>query len=200
MRPDPKRRARSRSLAVTAAVVALAFCSVFGSVSTAATPTPDAAEGGPATPAPAADTSGSVLAAADNPFDLSDEQQARIDEIVAQSGVRAQQLKRDLADARADLKQSLDAPEPDFDEVMQGVDRVGQLEIDLRKHQIATLMSVRALLTDDQRAVLIRFLEAASAQEQKQAAAAGEGDDREPRLPDHITSEIPAAVEAAATR
>ncbi len=202
MRPERTRRAAGRGSSIRRAV-GLAAAAVIGSASGVAA-SPEPGGGAPAAVAPATvpSTEGSVLAAPDNPFDLTEEQRTRIGEIVMESGVHAGRLKRDLAEARADLKQSLEAPEPDFDEVMRGVERVGQLEIDLRKHQIATLMSLRALLTEDQREVLTRFLRAATEREQQRAAARAMEPGGEPgaTAPDHVTSEIPGAMEAAASR
>jgi len=100
---------------------------------------------------------GSVLHAPSNPIALTDAQRARIGEILDESRAYAELLKAELEDARGDLKHELDQREPDFDDVMREVERVGELETRLRKHQIATLMSLRALLSQDQLAGLTRL-------------------------------------------
>ena len=75
------------------------------------------------------------------------------------------QIKAQLVDARADLNRKLNSAEPDFDEVMREADRVGALETQLKKHQLATLMSLRALLSPDQREGITRVFEIVSARE-----------------------------------
>jgi len=141
----------------------------------------------------------SVLRAADNPFDLSDDQRERIAQIVSESGEHANRLKRELADARADLKTTLDAPEPDFDEVMRGVERVGRLETEVRKHQIATLMSLRAILSPEQRDALTEFLRAAAGHQQGRPSPDATAEARPPGEPARVTSNVPAAAETPAS-
>lgn len=105
---------------------------------------------------------GSVLHAPSNPISLTEAQRARIAEILEESRAGAQRLKAELEDARGDLKRELDQREPVFDDVMREVDRVGALETNLRKHQIATLMNLRALLSQDQLSGLTQLFEVIS--------------------------------------
>jgi Spy/CpxP family protein refolding chaperone len=122
-----------------------------------------------------------LLGARSTPLALSDAQRERIDQIVTESREYAELLKSELAEAQADLKRRLDGPDPDFDAVMREVDRVGELETRLRKHQIATLMSLRALLSPEQRAGLAKILRMAShsSRATRRASAPGEADEGE---------------------
>ena len=53
---------------------------------------------------------------------------------------------------------------PDESAVMQQAEAIGQAETELHKHRLGTLIKIRALLTDEQRAELIRIREETRAQ------------------------------------
>lgn len=127
--------------------------------------------------------SGSVLDAPGNPLSLSDAQRDRIQEIVTESQAYAGLLKSELDAARSDLKRQLDQPDPDFDAVMRDVDRIGELETRLRKHRIATLISLRAVLSPDQRAGLTQIFRTAPRRGGAPATAAPEAPGAAPAGP-----------------
>jgi Spy/CpxP family protein refolding chaperone len=66
-----------------------------------------------------------------------------------------------LADAlhalRVEMREQLGQDDPDRDAVMRLADRVGAAETALDKHRLATLLEIRALLTQDQRRELGRI-------------------------------------------
>ena len=124
-----------------------------------------AATADPAEAAEPAPGEASVLRSPGNPLQLTDAQRERIQEIMTESRTHADQIKAQLVDARADLNRKLNSAEPDFDEVMREADRVGALETQLKKHQLATLMSLRALLSPDQREGITRVFDIVSARE-----------------------------------
>lgn len=170
-RSDSRRRPDARRCASTAGL-ALTFTLVLGgwASDTPASTMPVSASESSSEPLHAA---GSVLQSPENPLSLSDEQRIRIGEIIALSNQFAVALKAELDDARADLKRKLDEPTPDFDAVMSDVERVGQLETQLRKHQIATLMSLRAQLSDEQRTGLMRLFQMLSRGRPRSESAIG---------------------------
>jgi len=160
-RADARRRPCSSAAGVlTALGVSALAIGVSALALGVASPAAAAMAESPDLPPPTA--TDSLLRSAGNPLALSDAQRERIEQIVSESREYAELLKSELADAQTDLRRRLDGPDPDFDAVMREVDRVGELETRLRKHRIATLMSVRALLSPDQRAGLAKIFRMAS--------------------------------------
>lgn len=70
---------------------------------------------------------------------------------VEASRERTETLEAAVRELYHALQQSLDQDAADRDAVMAVVDSLGQTEIELRKHQIDTLLEIRELLTPEQR-------------------------------------------------
>ena len=58
-----------------------------------------------------------------------------------------------------EMRQLLDGESPKLEDVMQAADRIGAAETELKKRQLRTMLEVRALLTPEQRAKLVKIFE-----------------------------------------
>lgn len=90
---------------------------------------------------------------------LDDETREAIDGIVDESRERARGLHRELRGLHREMRDLLSQENPDEAAVMQQAEAIGQAETELHKHRIGALIKIRALLTDEQRAELIRIRE-----------------------------------------
>ena len=79
---------------------------------------------------------------------------AQIKTLVYNANKEAIDLKAELERGHLDLKQLMDQDKPDTKKIMQLLDQVGATETKLRKNRVQLLLSVRELLTPDQRAKL----------------------------------------------
>jgi Spy/CpxP family protein refolding chaperone len=95
---------------------------------------------------------------------LDDETRAAIDEIVDASRTRARELRVERRGLHQEMQQLLSQETPDEAAVMQQAEAIGQTETELHKHRLETLIRIRALLTDEQRAELIGIREETRAQ------------------------------------
>jgi Spy/CpxP family protein refolding chaperone len=77
-----------------------------------------------------------------------------ISSISEKSEPRARDLHDQIHEARKALKNLLEQDSPDQQLVMQKVDEIGALEIQADKHRLETMLSIRALLTPEQRTAL----------------------------------------------
>jgi Spy/CpxP family protein refolding chaperone len=68
------------------------------------------------------------------------------------------ELRAQAGTARLELRRMLDADQPERAKVLKQVDVVGEIETKLRKNRIGLLLSVRELLTPEQRGKLERML------------------------------------------
>ncbi len=75
----------------------------------------------------------------------------KIKNIVYESQAAAIDKKANLQKARLKLKRLMDQVTPDRKAVMAALDRVGQLQTEMRKHRVGMLLDVSALLTPEQR-------------------------------------------------
>lgn len=78
-------------------------------------------------------------------------------EIAEDGREEMEQLQSTVEQTRQSLGQLLSAEEPDRAAVMSTIDELGQAETELLKHQIETLMEIRARLTPEQRQALERL-------------------------------------------
>jgi Spy/CpxP family protein refolding chaperone len=62
----------------------------------------------------------------------------------------ARELRGQIRTAHDELRSLLDAPEPDAEQVMAQVEKVGALSTDLRKQHLRTLLQVKAILGPEQ--------------------------------------------------
>lgn len=67
-------------------------------------------------------------------------------------------LRTKLREARMTMRQLLSAETPDKAAVMKQVEIMGAIMTDLRKHRMATILEIRALLTPKQRQELIEIV------------------------------------------
>ncbi|MCH6563619.1 MAG: Spy/CpxP family protein refolding chaperone [Myxococcales bacterium] len=78
---------------------------------------------------------------------------AMLEESYAESeGIHAQ-----LREARRSLHELLAEDLPDRDQVMKQVEKIGELEIKAEKHKLDTMLEVRAMLSEEQRAELVEI-------------------------------------------
>ena len=77
-----------------------------------------------------------------------------ISSISDKSEPRARDLHEQIHEARKTLRNLLEQDSPDQALVMQKVDEIGALEIQADKHRLETMLSIRALLTPEQRTAL----------------------------------------------
>jgi len=85
---------------------------------------------------------------------------ARIREIAETSREQEEPLAAQLRALHEGMHQLLDVDAPRLDDVMHQADQIGALETELRKHQLRTLLEIRALLTPEQRHKLVQIFEA----------------------------------------
>ena len=78
------------------------------------------------------------------------------------SEVRAGELHEQIHTARETLRGLLEQDSPDSDRVMNKVEEIGALEIEADKHRLTTMLSIRTLLTPEQRARLAKLHDAHS--------------------------------------
>ena len=114
------------------------------------------------------------------PLGLTDEQVRRLEAISAESRKYAKEIKTELLAARADLHELLEQDEPELMAVMTIADEIGVLETRRRKHHLTTLLSMRALLTSEQRADLMPVFRETN-KRKRAAAKAGKIGDAAPR-------------------
>jgi len=88
---------------------------------------------------------------------LDDPTREAIDQIVDESRKRARELRVELRGLHQEMHAFLSEKSPDEAAVMQQAEAIGQTETELHKHRLETLIRIRALLTDEQRAELIEI-------------------------------------------
>ena len=89
--------------------------------------------------------------------------QSRREEIASiskRSQVRAGELHEQIHIGRENLRSLLEQDAPDSDLVMKKVEEIGALETEASKHRLTTMLSIRALLTPEQRTELSQLHEA----------------------------------------
>jgi len=90
---------------------------------------------------------------------LDDPTREAIDQIVDESRKRARELRGELRGLHQEMHELLSQKTPDEAAVMQQAEAIGQAETELDKHRLETLIRIRALLTEEQRAELIGIRE-----------------------------------------
>lgn len=90
---------------------------------------------------------------------LDDQTREAIDEIVDESRKRAREIRGELRGLHQQMQELLAQESPDEAAVMRQAEAIGQAETELHKHRLGTLISIRALLTDEQRAELVEIRE-----------------------------------------
>lgn len=83
---------------------------------------------------------------------------AKIKGLVYGANREAIDVRASVARERLTLRELLDAEQPDRNRVLKQVDAIGALETKLRRNRVQLLLSVRELLTPEQRAKLQKVL------------------------------------------
>lgn len=68
------------------------------------------------------------------------------------------QIRAKLDTARLDLRRAMDASEPDVKKVIRQVEAVGALETEMKKVRVRLMLTVRSMLTAEQRAKLQQII------------------------------------------
>jgi len=90
---------------------------------------------------------------------VDDETRAEIEEKFDASREQAEPLRLAVHEAHRELHELLRADEPDRAAILAQADRIGELEAELRKLRLTTLLDVRGLLTEEQRAEMVSIHE-----------------------------------------
>jgi Spy/CpxP family protein refolding chaperone len=129
---------------------------------------------------------GDVLARHAGELGLDADTLARIRVIAETARAEEQPLVEQLGTLHQAMHKLLDADAPKADDVMQQADQIGAMETALRKHQLGTLLEIRALLTPEQRQKLVQIFA-----ERKARWHAREGGGAPPGAPDDGAPEPP---------
>ena len=87
-------------------------------------------------------------------MDLDPATRAEIDAIVAETRAAGEQLREELESAELGMRELLSQDAPALDLVMAQAELIGELETERRKHRLATMLAIRALFSDEERAAL----------------------------------------------
>ena len=90
---------------------------------------------------------------------IDDETLSRIKSIMYEGRRGGVDLRAQLEKARIDLHERMDQADPDRAQVMAAIERLGKLQIKMKQHRAGIMLSVRALLTPEQRRGLKAFME-----------------------------------------
>lgn len=90
---------------------------------------------------------------------VDDETRAEIEERFDASREQAEPLRLAVREAHRELREMLRADEPDRAAILAQADRIGELEGELRKLRLTTLLDVRGLLTEEQRDEMVSIHE-----------------------------------------
>ena len=80
---------------------------------------------------------------------------AQADAIIDASRANERTLRRQLREANTQMRGLLETDNPEEAELLQQVDIIGHLRTELRKEQLKTMLRVRALLSPEQRTMLL---------------------------------------------
>jgi len=83
---------------------------------------------------------------------------AQIKTLAYNANKEAIDLRAELERLHLDMRQLMDQDKPDTKKIMQSIDQVGSVETKLRKNRVQLLLSVRELLTPEQRGKLQRVI------------------------------------------
>jgi len=92
-------------------------------------------------------------------IDLDPETLATVDGLIDDARVKQRQLRRDLRAAHSRMRGLLETPEPDESAILGQAETIGQLETELSKSRLRTLLRVRAALPEDARARLLERMQ-----------------------------------------
>jgi Spy/CpxP family protein refolding chaperone len=108
---------------------------------------------------------------------LDDATRARIREIADAARREAEPREQELRGLHDEMRALLEQESPEVDAVMGQAERIGTAETELQKQRLRTLLAIRALLTPEQRAELVRI------HEERRKEREQRGDPAAPPLP-----------------
>ena len=121
-------------------------------IGVALAPLPSASQpGGPPGPSP--------LERAIESVELPPEVRSQIDALLDVSHSSRRGLHRELRGAREEMRELLEADDPQEDAILAQAEVIGRLQVSLEKDRLMTLLRIRALLTPQQRDSLTAALE-----------------------------------------
>ena len=178
MRADRRRTSRLAWLCIGACASLVFAAPAFADEAAAAAPGVSAAAEEP-----------SVFAEAAEPLGLTPEQVSTLERLSTESHEHASMLRAERRALQGELNTLLKEDDPSIDEVMDYAERLGVLDTRIRKHHLASLLAVRAVLTKQQRNDILpvfkqindrrraarEHAETASAKAETPAAAAPDG-------------------------
>ena len=88
---------------------------------------------------------------------LDPETTGEIRDMLEESYAESEEIQAKLREAKRSLHGLLAKSLPDRDQVMQQVEKIGELEIKAQKHKLDTMLEVRAMLSEEQRAELVEI-------------------------------------------
>ena len=100
---------------------------------------------------PPASEEPSIFAEAAEPLGLTPDQVTKLERLSAESHEHASMLRAERRALQGELNDLLRQDEPSIDDVMAYADELGVLDTRIRKHHLASLLAVRAVLTPEQR-------------------------------------------------
>jgi Spy/CpxP family protein refolding chaperone len=92
-------------------------------------------------------------------LDLDGETRGKAFALIDAARPRSRELHESLRGAREELRALLEQPEASEAAVLAQVDAIGALRTELEKHDVRTLVQVRALLSPEQRAALAEAMQ-----------------------------------------
>lgn len=93
---------------------------------------------------------------------------AAVQAVINASGARHADLLAKLETARAAMRELLTQPVPDSKAVMAQADAIGAIETEIHKNRLQAIMEIRALLTPDQRKMLLALRDEEHARREKE--------------------------------
>jgi len=93
---------------------------------------------------------------------------AAVQAVIDASGARHADLLGKLETARAAMRELLSQPVPDSKAVMAQADAIGAVETELHKNRLQAIMQIRALLTPEQRNMLLQIRDEEHARREKE--------------------------------
>lgn len=88
---------------------------------------------------------------------LDPEKTEEIRAMLKESYAESEEIHAELREAKRNLRGLLAEDLPDRNQVMQQVEKIGELETKAEKHKLGTMLGVRAMLSEEQRAELVEI-------------------------------------------
>jgi Spy/CpxP family protein refolding chaperone len=99
-----------------------------------------------------------------------------IGKIVDEARAEGRELRGELRSAHGEMRALLSQDEPDEAAVMKQAETIGELETELQKHRLRSVLQIRALLTPEQREELVRIRQEFRARPMREVVQACQAD------------------------